>query len=142
MSVPSEDRRRLTGKYAPEPGVCRVCGGKVIAHIAFQNTGLIGGPAPQGYISSWSCEKCCISYQRRPEAPAAAEPAVKVRTEIATEDAMEALHELCDGDFIDVVTNLMYRRMPTHLLKPRQADALKEELATKLLALLDTRARP
>lgn len=62
----AEDRRRLRGKYTPTPGVCRVCGGKVIAEIAFDHGGRIGGPPVRGHISGWHCEGCFIVYWRCP----------------------------------------------------------------------------
>lgn len=62
-----EDRRTLSGKHEPTPGVCRVCSGKVVALIAFPNDGRIGGPKLMGYIKSWYCEDCRIVYRGRPQ---------------------------------------------------------------------------
>lgn len=58
----TEDRRTLSGKYAPEAGQCRVCKDKVVAKISYPNDGMIGGPPSQGYISGWSCVRCFIMY--------------------------------------------------------------------------------
>jgi hypothetical protein len=57
------DKRCLRGKFAPRPGVCRVCGGKVIADISFQHDGRIGGPPPPAHVSGWHCDECQIVYR-------------------------------------------------------------------------------
>jgi rubredoxin len=64
----AKDRRCLRGKYAPETGVCRVCGGVVTAEIKFPYTGLLGGPPRQAYIARWACDGCGLVYARRPVA--------------------------------------------------------------------------
>jgi hypothetical protein len=64
-----EDYRCLKGKYTPEPGVCRVCSGKVVAEISFDHGHFgqrLGGPPQQGYVSGWHCEGCMIMYHARP----------------------------------------------------------------------------
>lgn len=63
-----EDKRCLQGKYTPDPGVCRVCGDKVVAKIAARDDGRIGGPPSPCYIASWYCQGCKIVYQSRPAA--------------------------------------------------------------------------
>jgi hypothetical protein len=64
-----EDSGRLTGKYAPGTGTCRVCRGKVVAEISWPDDGLIGGPPRKGYVSGWHCEGCFIVYARCPKEP-------------------------------------------------------------------------
>jgi len=71
MRQDQEDKRRLRGAYAPKPGICRVCGGSVVATISFQDDGRIGGPPIPAYISSWHCESCMITYHKCPPAPSA-----------------------------------------------------------------------
>lgn len=62
----ADNRRRLVGKYAPEPGVCRICKEKVVPVIDFPNDGRIGGPPVQGFIKRWECSSCFIVYARCP----------------------------------------------------------------------------
>lgn len=62
----AEDRRRLTGKFAPAPGVCRVCGGSVVADIGYPDDGRCGGPPRNCYVSGWHCSGCMIVYSQRP----------------------------------------------------------------------------
>lgn len=61
-----EDRRHLNGKYEPDPGVCRVCSGRVVAEKDYPDSGRIGGPPRQAFISGWHCEECQVVYRKRP----------------------------------------------------------------------------
>lgn len=63
-----DDKRTLSGAFAPAVGVCRVCTGKVVAEIKFDHGGLIGGPPPQGHISRWYCADCQLVYRACPPA--------------------------------------------------------------------------
>jgi len=62
----AEDRRCLRGAFAPPKGVCRVCGGDVVAEITFPWTGRLGGPPPQARIRNWACEECGLLYRKPP----------------------------------------------------------------------------
>jgi hypothetical protein len=61
-----EDRRCKRGKYAPPIGVCVVCSSPVVARVAFQHNGMVGGPPPPGYIAGYHCERCGIEYHHLP----------------------------------------------------------------------------
>lgn len=58
-----EDRRTLSGEFAPPEYVCRVCGGCVAAVRAFSRSDLIGGQAPRAFIDHWRCEGCGLRYE-------------------------------------------------------------------------------
>lgn len=62
----AEDRRTKSGKYAPPMGVCRVCGGNVVADVSFRQDGRIGGPLPYGHVSGWHCADCKVMYHTCP----------------------------------------------------------------------------
>jgi len=69
MKNDMEDRRRLRGQYAPKPGVCRLCSGKVVATIGIRHGPLgpkYGGPPQQHHILGWHCESCQLVYRQRP----------------------------------------------------------------------------
>jgi hypothetical protein len=66
MEKDEDDKRCRQGKYAPETGICRVCGGKVTAEVRFRNDGRLGGPAPGSYINHWGCDDCGLMYQHCP----------------------------------------------------------------------------
>lgn len=61
-----EDKRTLSGKHEPKPGICRVCKGKVVAEIRFDTGGRIGGQPVQGHVSGWHCESCKLVYRACP----------------------------------------------------------------------------
>lgn len=61
-----QERRTLSGKHAPPKGWCHVCGGDVVAHVAFTRSDRIGGSPPQGHIAGWHCVKCKLMYYERP----------------------------------------------------------------------------
>lgn len=61
------DRRTLTGKHTPPPGVCRVCTGRVVADIGFRDDGRCGGPPPVSFIKRWHCEGCGLVYAWAPK---------------------------------------------------------------------------
>lgn len=67
-----EDRRRLTGKYTPAPGTCRVCGGRVTAEISSERDGRLGGPPARCFVSGWSCVSCRLVYRGCPPPEGAA----------------------------------------------------------------------
>lgn len=69
MEADDEDRRCLRGKHAPPTGTCWVCGGTVVAEIRFPNSGVMGGPAPRGYIHRYYCQICSIVYRDLPKEP-------------------------------------------------------------------------
>ena len=66
METDAEDRRCLRGKYTPATGICRVCTRKVIAEIAFPDTGRFGGPLPAAYVIGYHCEGCNLCYHALP----------------------------------------------------------------------------
>lgn len=62
-----EDRRCLRGEFAPEKGVCAVCGGQVLPKIVFPWDGRMGGPPSQAHVERWHCEACGLMYAKPPK---------------------------------------------------------------------------
>lgn len=70
-----EDKRLMRGKYAPRPGVCRVCDGKVVAKVTTKYLGdpmhMIIGPGSRNQMvtrnEGWHCSSCGIRYEFCPK---------------------------------------------------------------------------
>lgn len=67
----AEDRRHLTGKYAPPVGRCLVCGDEARALLAYPPwDGYLGGLGQNAHITHWQCEGCGLMYGKCPPAEA------------------------------------------------------------------------
>lgn len=62
-----EDKRALTGKYAPPSWACRTCGDLVTAVIDFPWNGVIGGLPSNGHVTHWQCDGCGLMYGKPPK---------------------------------------------------------------------------